>query len=291
LTHRTSVFPGLIAAGSLLLVGPATARPARADTAGDTIRTLSDKYQAAVVTLTVVVRAAGGGADETSDSELNVSGFIVDPSGLVVTTDSAIDPAGMMSGLMPDAARKFTTKVVSAKIVMGDGTSVPAQVVLRDSDRNIAFVRPSSPLAAPAVFVDLQAGQAARIGDPIYLMARLGKAGNRAPSVTESRIISIIEHPRTLYVPATSGMNGLGDVAFNEQGAPLGLVSIRFSAGGMSRSFNMSDSILPIIVPAADVLEEAKQALTAKAIATPTPEPKKSAEPPPAPMKKPKAHS
>lgn len=246
-----------------LLAGQGTS--ACADATGDTIRTLFTKYQGAAVTLTVVIRAAGGGNGESQDLELSAPAFVIDPSGLLVTSDATVDPAGMMSR-GGDPSQKVTTKVLSAKIVTISGDTIPVQVVLRDSDRNLAFLRPVTPATTPMPYIDLHTAGDAHIGDAVYFLEPLGRAGNRMPSLVQYRIMSVLDRPRTLYVPDGQARGGTGSAAFNEQGAPLGLVTVRIGVGRAPTSMSTisTDTAIQVIVPAADILDEVKQAMAAK---------------------------
>jgi hypothetical protein len=236
------------------------AAPVYADPPAETIRAVSGKYKAAVVTLTIVVKMSGGGSG--GESEMEIPGFVIDPTGLVVTTNTAIDPMAMFAGMDMEGMGGFTSKVISAKILTTNGDEIPAKIVLRDSDRNVVFFRPISPVSEPLTFVDLKAGGTARIGDPLYILSRLGTVGNRAPQVQSMRVVSVMERPRTLYVADTLGMTMIGNPAFNEQGTPLGLVTMRMGTASRRRGnmFSPTENYLPVILPAEDVMELARQA-------------------------------
>ena len=67
-----------------------------ADAQGNLTRALVNKYAASVVTLRLVLKSAGGSGDQ---AQLEAQGVVIDPSGIVATTNTAIDPYSMMSGL------------------------------------------------------------------------------------------------------------------------------------------------------------------------------------------------
>ena len=229
---------------------------ASADAIGDTARTLLTKNKGAVVQFTVVVRISAGGQEQNVDQE--AKGVVIDPSGLIVTTNFAIDPTSILASIGGEGAAQYTSKVVSVRILTPEGEEIPAKVVLRDTDRNLAFLRPLTAPAAPMPFVDLKSGGKAQVGDAIFVYSRMGKSGNRGAEVNYSRVTGIVERPRLQYViQPLAGGNDFGAMAFNEQGLPLGLLSFRVAPG--KRGGSGSDALM-IVVPTDDITEIGAQA-------------------------------
>lgn len=282
---------------SVPLIGiHAPLQPALADPPAEAARAVVNKNRGAVVTLSVVVKFSGGDIGGESNSDLEATGFVIDPSGLIVTTNMAIDPASSMAGMGADfGAARFTSKVVSVRIITADGQEIPGKVVLRDTDRNLAFIRPTTPLASPLPSIDLKTAGKAQIGDPVFVLGRLGKSLNRGPDLKLQRIIGVVERPRTLYVLPGDMTQSIGTAIFSENGAPLGILTMKISPV-RRRSFSMSDSFMPVVIPAEDVMEVGEQAPQAKDVkegsATSVP-PKPAAPKPgaPAPGKKPASGS
>jgi hypothetical protein len=268
-------------AAAVLLLPFAVARTAQADSVGDTIRTVLARHRGAAVTLAVVIKTSGTGFGSGDNTEVEVAGVVIDPSGLVVTTNIAIDPAATFAGVDREGAGQMTTRVISARILAPDGSGedIPARVVLRDSDRNLAFLRPIVPPKTPLPFVDLKTAGKAQTGDQAILLSRFGPVGNRATQANVARVVSVLERPRTVYLLEGGGIQAVGNIAFNEQGQPLGLVTVRVGAGSRRRTFGGGgDNVLPVVVPADDVLEEAAQAPAASTIReADAPAPKKPA--------------
>ena len=262
--------PGLCLATSLLCA-PTLTTPARADDTAQQLRDISQKYAASVVTVAVTISA------EDQQLEIEAEGLVVDDSGLIMTTNTAIDPYSMS----PDA-NGAVSNVVSAKIVLPGGTEVPARLLLRDKTRNLAFLRPLQPLNLPALPLATSTATAQQ-GDNINILGRLGKAGNRLPSVTTLRLLAVIDKPRTLYVLPLDAASKLGEAAFNEQGELLGVVSLRVGTAGRA-SFNETDRYLATIIPCADAFAVAGQtpALTDKDKIADKPAAKPATKPAPA---------
>jgi hypothetical protein len=198
---RRSLFRVSAAATALVSVagvGAVRVPSASADTIGDTARTLLTKNKGAVVQFTVVVRISAGGQEQNIDQE--AKGVVIDPSGLIVTTNYSIDPTSILASMGGEEASQVTSKVVSVRILTPEGEEIPAKVVLRDTDRNLAFLRPITPLKAPLPFVDLKSGGKAQMGDVVFIFGRMGKSGNRGPEINYTRITGIVERPRLQYV-------------------------------------------------------------------------------------------
>jgi len=244
-------------------LGAASLTAARADQQAETARAIVARHKAGAVTLAVVIKMGGyfGGDQQT---ELEADGVVLDASGLVATTNMAIDPMSLYSSMSQDSyGGKMSSKLVSLKIITASGDEIPGKVVLRDKDKNLAFVRPLQAPATPLAAVDFRTGGKAQIGDPVFILGRLGKAGNRAVDVTIQRIVGVIDRPRTLYVTEPNMFVNLGNAVFNEKGEALGLSSMRVSSSKRS-SLNFSDNMLPTVIPAEDVWEVARQAPQAR---------------------------
>lgn len=230
---------------------------AHADAQGDMIRGLLAKHESGLVTLRLIVKASMGG--EEAQSEIEADGLLMNASGLVVTTNMAIDPSAAYSDAMGDAGRSISSKVVSLKILMNGGIEIPAKVVLRDKNRNLAFIRPIRKPAMTLRPFNFAEGGPARTGDVVYILGRMGKAGNRSAEAKLNRITSTITRPRRVYVLDPYTYIYSGHAVFNERGQLLGLLLPRISRGGRTTS-RVSDSFLSIVIPASDINEAAQQA-------------------------------
>jgi S1-C subfamily serine protease len=177
---------------------------------------------------------------------------------------------------------KIDSEVKDAKLTLADGTELPAQVVLRDKDLDVAYVQPIEKPAKPMTAVDLSQSAKPQVLDQVICLNRLGKVADRVVAVSIERLDALVQHPRPFYVLAAGGSSGVGSPVFTQSGTPIGIILVRntptdgeanvasmFSGGG-------GMGIMPIIVPAADLLEDAKQALESKkpAAESSKPEPK-----------------
>jgi len=241
----------------------AMALGARGDDVGDKGRDVFKKNEQAVVTVQVVLKASysGGRSSSPTETKSDITGTVIDPSGLVVVALSACDPADLYRRLSDEY--KIDTEVSDIKILLDDGTEVPAEIVLRDKDLDLGFLRPKTKPASPMKAVDLSKSATADTLDQVIALNRLNRASGRAYSASVERISAVIQKPRTFYIPdSTMSTTTLGSPAFLMDGNVLGLFVMRAVNSNGSR--NPRDSMATIIIPAKDILEGAKQAPEAK---------------------------
>jgi hypothetical protein len=249
----------------LVLAGPATST---ADEAGTKGREILKKHQNAVVTVEVVLKSKvsmSGRGGRSSESRQELTGTVLDGSGLTVLSLSALDPGQLMQSLISsddDSGFKMETELSDVKILTDDGAELAAEVVLRDQDMDLAFIRPKSKPAAAMAALDLSAPGTADVLDEVISLNRLGKAVGRSYAASIERISAIVQRPRRFYVP-DSGVTttSLGSPAFTLDGKPLGIFVMRAtrdkSGGGMlgAQGANMTG----IIVPLDDINKAMKQ--------------------------------
>jgi hypothetical protein len=249
-----------------------TAVTCRADDFAEKGRAVFKKYQHSVVTVEIVLKSKfsmGGMGGQQNESRQDVTGTVVDPSGLTVLSLSATDPGQMMQNIMAgmsdeESKLKVETELSDIKLLLEDGTEAPAEVVLRDKDLDLAFVRPKTKLNAPLPALDLSNSGKAELLDPVIALNRLGNVAGRAYAASQERIAAIVERPRLFYVPATSSTTTtLGAPAFTMDGKVLGLFLIRTQKGRGGGGLNMfnaqRENVAGIIVPADDILKALKQ--------------------------------
>jgi S1-C subfamily serine protease len=253
--HLIALAAGLLATGS------------HADELADKGRDIFNKNEHAVVTVQAVIKTtnpANTRSTGPTESKQELTGTVIDPSGLTVLALSSVDPAEFYHRLSDDV--KMETQVNDLKILLDDGTEIPAEVVLRDQDLDLAFIRPKSKLSTPMAAVDLSKATPAKMLEPVIALNRLNRAAGRAYAASIERIVAVIQKPRTFYIPgSTSSSASLGSPAFALDGNVVGVFVMRGVGGGDTASRNsMRENMSVILVPAADILKGAKQALEAK---------------------------
>ncbi|MGD0057838.1 MAG: serine protease [Verrucomicrobiia bacterium] len=302
----------LIVSITLALAGAMISLPARADDLAKSGRDILAKSQGAVVTVKLAIKqsVSMGGRENKSESKTETTGTVVDPSGLTVVSLATTDPSSTVKDAYAHAiaARggdmsqfKFDSELNDVKIVLADGTEIPADVVLRDKDLDLAYLRPSDKPAKPLACIDLTKDAKARILDEVIVINRLSQAANRAPAVSIGRIEGIIDKPRTFYLLGQSmWAYSLGAPVFALDGKLVGIVLLRSAktqtdqdSGFIFSNLNQW-GMMPVILPASDIVDGAKQALEAKApvaedkpVTGEKPATNEAAKPAPAPAKSP----
>jgi S1-C subfamily serine protease len=237
-------------------------------------REVVKKWQSAVVNVRVVLRmrmSMGGREMQASDDPVDAVGTVIDPSGLTVMSLGALNPGALMSKIMgsvpgnsDEPAVEITTEPSDVKIRLADGRELPAKIVLRDQDLDLAFLRPTRKPDKPLVAVDLTQAATPALLDPVLVITRLGRVGGWTAGASLYDVSAIFERPRTFYVLSTSASE-MGTPAFTTDGRVVGLLTLRQIEPGranMSSIISGSDALgmLGVILPAADVLDIAKQA-------------------------------
>ena len=243
------------------------AQSVRADEVAEKGREIFKKYQYAVVTVQVVLKMSYPGAAKSSESKQDLTGTVIDPSGLTVLALSAADPTDMYQRMMSEEAAKsrLDIEVTDLRLLLNDGTEVPAEIVLRDKDLDLAFIRPKTKLTTPMAAVDLKQAAPAQLLDQLVTLNRLNSAAGRAYAASLERISAIIQKPRTFYIPDSSmTATTLGSPAFALDGKMVGVFVMRAISSRSGSSRNYRDNMTTIILPAEDVAKAAKEAPEAK---------------------------
>src|SRR6185369_13954338 len=162
----------------------------KADDLTDKGRAIFKEHQHSVVTVQLVLKSKfsmpGRGA-ESNESRQDVTGTLVDPSGLTVLSLSATDPGQLLQTMLSggsdeDSKFKMETELSDVKILLDDGSELASEVVLRDRDLDLAFIRPKTKLATSLSALDLTKSAKAEILDQVIALNRLGNSAGRAYS-------------------------------------------------------------------------------------------------------------
>jgi S1-C subfamily serine protease len=265
-----------VTACAALLLAPCLtplSTPAAAQDARPAARDVVKKWQDAVVNVRVVLKmrmSMGGREMQASDDPVDTVGTVIDPSGLTVLSLGSLNPGAMMSKLMGGGggggqpAVEITSEPTDVKIRLPNGRELPARIVLRDEDLDLAFLRPTTKPETPLVALDLNDAAKPSLLDQVLVLSRLGRVGGWTAGAALHDVGAIIEKPRTFYVLA-GAVSGMGTPAFLTNGRVVGLLTLRQIEPGRASLASMmggaeSMGMLGVILPAADVLEIARQA-------------------------------
>ena len=160
--------------------------------------------------------SSGGTANGEQMQSLG-SGFIIDPSGLIVTNNHVVDGAETMS------------------VILADGTSLPATLVGRDTVNDIALLRvhPAHPLTA----VHFASSRSARIGDWVIAIGNpYGLGGTVTAGIVSARGRDLDEDGSSDYIQTDAAINrgNSGGPLFNMSGEVIGINTAIYSPSGGS---------------------------------------------------------
>ena len=145
------------------------------------------------------------------------SGFIVDPSGIIVTNNHVIEDADEVS------------------VTLNDGTTLPATILGRDTQTDIALlqVKPRAPLTA----VHLGDSDKARVGDWVIAIGNpFGLGGSVTAGIISARNRDINAGPYDDFIQTDAPINrgNSGGPLFNMDGEVIGVNSAIYSPSGGS---------------------------------------------------------
>lgn len=157
------------------------------------------------------------------------------------------------------------SELTDVKMLLPDGTEVAAEVVLRDKDLDLAFIRPKTKPGTPMSALDLSNSTRAQVLDQVVTLNRLGQVAGRAYAASVERINAVVQKPRTFYIPDSNMTStGMGSPAFALDGKIVGIFVMRSIKSGGNRGSALfsgrADNLTAILIPAEEVLKAARQA-------------------------------
>jgi len=282
---------------TITLALAATTALASASTADlrDTAKKLSAEHKDAVVWLSVLaktsmttegdvpaqIKAALAAQEKEEKSE--VTGTVIDAtSGMIVTALGGLDKSSVVDGQtvntpMGAIKLKANSEIKEVKVITSDGSEIPADLVLKDADLGLAFIKIRMD-SDEAKGIELQAISLAdsakgEVLDECIALGRLDESLNREASLVTTEISGITTRPRTFYRVNT---DTIGCPVYLASGKLLGVSVLRNPKGNSSRTGQIQ--ISPVILPAADIAKVAEQAKEAKPVEAPKEEVKPAEE-------------
>jgi hypothetical protein len=278
------------AAAAIVYAGGDAAANAPTSALPEKGRAIFEKNKSAVLWVTAVLKVEMSGGGKTFPTrEVNVQalGTVVDTSGLTVVSLSALDPSAASDGQVVQGVKlTVSSEFDKVRINLPTGEEIPARVVMKDKDTDLAFVMPDADAKEkPAKFDCLTFATTPKVQvlDELVCIGRENKALGQAPMASTSEVSAVVTTPRKFVL----GGRYVGGPVFLADGSLIGITVVHRAESGGNPSI--------VILPAEDVAavaqqakEQAKAAPTTKPATTEgtTPEPS-PATPAPAPATKP----
>jgi hypothetical protein len=206
----------------------------------------SEKSSVVWVTAKVRLRRDDDGSAVPGEAGgLAVLGTVVGKSGLTVVSNTDFDPARTLRELREEASPEFSF----IEIVLESGTSVPASVVYRDAELDLAFLKPDERIAEQrgASFrpVDTSSGHSLEVMDDVIHLSRLNETMEWAPSVVLGNVSAVVRGSRTYYLSSADAE--AGTPVFTADGSLLGIEVYRILEGRSMDLVTLSSETVHVI--------------------------------------------
>lgn len=237
-------------------------------------RLLNDKGPA-LVTVKFVLKVKMGGmmagmGDQESENE--ITGVMINPKGLVLCSNTQFGGfAAVLSRMMGSMAGNITATPTDLKVLIGDDAEGrDAELLARDSELDLVWVKLKEPGDKPFSHVDFTKGVKPEIGQRVIAIRRMGKYFARTVVVAGGWITGVTSKPRDLFVPSTDIAMAHGVPVFTADGRIVGLTVMQMpdegDVGGnpmalLGRMSNMQEMMTGFILPADEVAKATRRAL------------------------------
>lgn len=226
---------------------------------------VADK-SAALVTLKFVLKTKMGDLGD-EEREQEISGVMIEPKGLVICSNMELGGTANRLAALFGRESSFSATPTDLKVLIGDDNQgLDAELLARDSELDLAWVKIRRPGEKPFAAVDLSKAGKARLGARLLALDRLDKFYGRAPWVGEVRISSMPRKPRELLVP-TGDTLALGIPIFTRTGELIGvtigsLPDADAAAADMESILDtLADSLGTVILPVDEVAKATTRAM------------------------------
>lgn len=268
-----------------------------ADPAVATYERLIESRSAPVVAIKFVLKMEYAGFGD-GEREQELSGLMIDPSGLVLVSNTQFGGfLSMIQQFSGGSNLHASMKPEKIRVLVGDDTvGVDAKLIARDTELDLAWVKIDKAPDKPYQAVSFEKSVGASPGELLYTVSRADKFFDRAPVVGELRVAGVARKPRTLILPSNgvggaAGMGSAGGAAYNHAGEPVGVMVMQMPSredgdGGRDDMFGMMFSGGGggvAILPGKEVVAATERALKTAADESKEGEAEKAADVKPAP--------
>lgn len=243
----------------------ASCMAAQAESLNKVGENLLGKYGNAVVEIQAVSKMnieLGSMGTQKQENKLEVAGTILNKDGLIVTSYSALHPSHLVSSAeipspMGQINATISGETGDLRVRYADGQLVNAQLVLKDPEMDLAFIKPESKVAKQQTVAGAKVGKFSLLDQGISLKLS-SKLSRHTPILLVDRILSIVKKPSKMYL-ASSHSSATGAPIFNDRGELVGINLIKGEAGAKVSGNKLTGNTIRIIRPIKEILAAAEQ--------------------------------
>ena len=234
------------------------------------ISKLTDQHALCIVTIEFISKESFMGMGQEQKNEMEATGVMVSPDGLVLAANSrlqgfmamAMRMGGAALGGMMGGMPTPQSDTEDIKIIIGDDDSekYEAKLIARDSDLDLAWVQITDTKGQTFKYVDFQNSVLLEVGDSYYTISRMGERFDRVPLVSSASIAAVVQNPRPLLVG--SGTMSWGGPVFGADGKAAGFVITQPPEPGEQGSMSLESmmNMGGFILPAKKIVKAMEQA-------------------------------
>lgn len=227
----------------------------------------------ALVGVRYVLKVATSGAERELNGETLC--LLIGGDGLLLCSNNEM--GGYVQQLTQLMNRGPMPAVVSTpkelRVLLGnDSKGLPAKVIARDSDRDLAWLRLDAvPAGLELHPLALDEQREAVLGEPLYRLRRLDRFFGSVPIVESGVVGALVDHPRKLLIAADLDGGHLGMPIFGGDGKLLGMTVVQlpgeeggdmdFGHGLPGQATKFDDMVGSVVLPASELAKATKLAL------------------------------
>ncbi len=222
----------VLAAAATILAASGAAEAGQADASA--YKALLEEKADLLVSVKFVLKqeiSMSGRSMGNDESTKEVSGVVVDPTGLVLMSNTTL--GGGMGGLMRrNPQLSIKTEPSDFKVIFpGETKEYDAILGAKDSKLNLAFVQIKDLEGREIRWASFEKAAKAEIGQTLVGVNRLGKGFDYAPYFARAMVTGEVKQPRPMFV-IRGDFSGEGLPLFTNEGKVAGILSMQEGASG-----------------------------------------------------------
>lgn len=196
------------------------------DSLGAKLAALESTYRSAIVQVKYRQQVITSTAEPAQEEELVTTGLVVSEDGLVMVSTMIYEPFTQVPhgvGIrFPASVSRLDAKVSEARILTASGDEFPAELVGRDPEADVAFMKfdPGTSTTSVVRF----GSRDVSVGEQVAVISWLPQPLGPGISVELSRVQALTTRPNDGFMISTSVADPVGSLVSSVDGEPVGLL-------------------------------------------------------------------